>query len=180
MAGVAFVAHCMLNQNSTTNGGALCPGVYSPLVEELRERGWRIEQMPCPELAFTGLHRFWMVKDQLDTTAFRRHCRGIARAVVGAIEVHVRRGDDVIIVGIEGSPSLGVHITSLDPERGGRPAWPDGEPEKADGQGILLDELMAELRERGIPVPRAMGISHQLAGFDERADRAQLAALLDG
>ena len=47
MAGVAFVAHCMLNQNSTTNGGALCPGVYSPLVEQLREQGWRIEQMPC-------------------------------------------------------------------------------------------------------------------------------------
>jgi predicted secreted protein len=179
MAGVAFVAHCMLNQNSTTNGGALCPGVYSPLVEQLREKGWRIEQMPCPELAFTGLNRFWMVKNQLDTTAFRRHCRGIARAVVGAIEVHVRRGDDVIIVGIEGSPSLGVQITSLDPERGGRPVWPDGEPEKADGQGILLDELMAELRERGIPVPRAIGISHQLAGFDENADRSKLAALLD-
>jgi predicted secreted protein len=179
MASVAFVAHCMLNQNSTTNGGALCPGIYSPLVEQLREEGWRIEQMPCPELAFTGLNRFWMVKNQLDTTAFRRHCRGIARAVVGAIEVHVRRGDDVIIVGIEGSPSLGVHITSLDAERGGRPVWPDGEPEKADGQGILLDELMAELRERGIPAPRAMGISHQLAGFDESADRAKLAALLD-
>jgi hypothetical protein len=85
----------------------------------------------------------------------------------------------VIIVGIEGSPSLGVHITSLDPERGGRPVWPEGEPEKADGQGILLDELMAELHARGIPAPRAMGISHQLAGFDERADRAKLAALLD-
>ena len=66
MAGVAFVAHCMLNQNSTTNGGALCPGVYSPLVEQLREKGWRIEQMPCPELAFTGLNRFWAVKEQLD------------------------------------------------------------------------------------------------------------------
>jgi hypothetical protein len=38
---------------------------------------------------------------------------------------------------------------------------------------------MGELRERGIPAPRAMGISHQLAGFDERADRAKLAALLD-
>ena len=178
MTGVAFVAHCMLNQNSTTNGGALCPGVYSPLVEQLRERGWRIEQMPCPELAFTGLNRFWMVKDQLDTTAFRRHCRGIARAVVGAIEVHVQRGDDVVIIGIEGSPSLGVHITSRDPDRGGRPAWPDGEPEKAPGQGILLDELLAEIRERGLPEPRRMGIMHQLSEFDESVDRAKLDALL--
>ena len=62
MPGVAFVAHCLLNQNSKTDGGARCPGVYSPLVEELREHGWRIEQMPCPELAFTGLNRFWAVR----------------------------------------------------------------------------------------------------------------------
>jgi predicted secreted protein len=180
MTGVAFVAHCMLNQNSVTPEGAICAGVYSPIVDQLRERGWRIEQMPCPELAFTGLHRFWMVKDQLETTAYRRHCRGIARAVVNAIEVHVRRGDDVVILGIEGSPSLGVHITSRDPARGGRPVWPDGEPEKAPGQGILLEELSAELRERELPVPRMLGILHQLAQRDEAVDRARLAALLDG
>ena len=65
MPGVAFVAHCLLNQNSKTEGGARCPGVYSPLVEEIRARGWRLEQMPCPELAFTGLNRFWAVKEQL-------------------------------------------------------------------------------------------------------------------
>jgi predicted secreted protein len=178
MTGVAFVAHCMLNQNSVTADGAICAGVYSPIVDQLRERGWRIEQMPCPELTFTGLHRFWMVKNQLETTAYRRHCRGIARAVVGAIEVHLRRGDDVIILGIEGSPSLGVHITSIDPGRGGRPVWPDGEPEKADGQGILLEELTAELRERELPVPRMLGILHQLSSRDEAVDRANLAALI--
>src|SRR6185295_16121138 len=133
--GVAFVAHCLLNQNSKTDGGARCPGVYSPLVDELRERGWRIEQMPCPELAFTGLNRFWAVREQYDTTAFRRHCRKIAAAVAGAIEVHVARGDDVILVGIDGSPSMGVHVTRSDPARGGRPEWPDGAPELSPGSG---------------------------------------------
>src|SRR6476659_4933246 len=116
MPGVAFVAHCLLNQNSKTDGGARCPGVYSPLVDELRERGWRIEQMPCPELAFTGLNRFWAVKEQLDTSAYRRHCRRIASAVAGAIEVQVRRGDDVILVGIEGSPSMCVLGKTSDTE----------------------------------------------------------------
>src|SRR6476659_3794405 len=106
MPGVAFVAHCLLNQNSKTEGGARCPGVYSPL----------LEQMPCPELAFTGLNRFWAVKEQLDTAAYRRHCRLLAAAVAGAVAVHVARGDDVIIVGIEGSPSMGVHVTSSDPK----------------------------------------------------------------
>jgi hypothetical protein len=62
VARVAFVAHCLLNQNSRTAGGARCPGVYSPLVEELRARSWELAQMPCPELAFTGLNRFWAVR----------------------------------------------------------------------------------------------------------------------
>ena len=104
--GVAFVAHCLLNQNSKTDGGARCPGIYSPLVDLLRERGWRIEQMPCPEHAFLGMHRFWLVKDQADTLAFRRHCRRQAKVVAGAIAVHVERGTDVVVIGVEGSPSM--------------------------------------------------------------------------
>ena len=73
MARVAFIAHCLLNQNAKVEGGARCPGVYSPLVAALRARGWSIVQMPCPELAFTGLNRFWAVKEQYDTAAYRRH-----------------------------------------------------------------------------------------------------------
>lgn len=170
----------MLNQNSKTRGGALCPGVYSPLVEELRARGWRIEQMPCPELAFTGLNRFWMVKEQLDTSAYRRHCRRLAQAVAGAVEVHVRRGDDVIVVGIEGSPSMGVHITSSDPARAGRPEWADGHEELSPGAGVYMEELTAVLAERGIDAPRAMGISHQLPDHDPVAERERLSALMEG
>jgi predicted secreted protein len=180
MSGVAFVAHCLLNQNAKTHGGARCPGVYSPLVEEIREHGWRIEQMPCPELAFTGLHRFWAVKEQLDTSAYRRHCRRIAVAVAGAIEVHVARGDDVILVGIEGSPSMGVHITSSDPELAGEPRWPENSTELSPGSGIFMEELTAELAERGVTSPRAMGIAHQLPGHDSAGERAALAALMEG
>src|SRR5690349_23269780 len=121
MPGVAFVAHCLLNQNSKTDGGARCPGVYSPLVEELRARGWRIEQMPCPELAFLGLHRFWIVKEQLDTTAYRRHCRKLAGVVAGAIAARVAAGAEVVLVGLEGSPSMGVRVTSENETWGGRP-----------------------------------------------------------
>jgi predicted secreted protein len=178
MPGVAFVAHCLLNQNSKVNGGASCPGVYSPLVDELRSAGWRIEQMPCPELAFTGLNRFWAVKEQLDTAAFRRHCRRLAAAAAGAIVHHVERGDDVILVGLEGSPSRGVHGTSSDPELGGRPIWHDGSDELTPGSGIFIEELTAELAERGIETPRAMGIAHKLPDFDEAAERAALVTLM--
>ena len=180
MAGVAFVAHCLLNQNSKTHGGARCPGVYSPLVEEVRARGWRIEQMPCPELAFTGLKRFWAVKEQLDTSGYRRHCRRLAQAVAGAVDVHVRRGDEVIVVGIEGSPSMGVHITSSDPDRCGKPEWPEGSEELSTGEGIFMEELTAELAARGVEAPRATGVCHQLPTHDESGMRVRLATLMGG
>src|SRR5262245_47494491 len=118
--GVAFVAHCLLNQNSKVGDGAHCAGVYSPVIDVLRDKGWRIEQMPCPELAFTGLNRFWAVKEQLDTAAYRRHCERLAEAVAAAISVRVTKGEDVVLVGVEGSPSMGVTITSSDPLRGRR------------------------------------------------------------
>ena len=180
MARVAFVAHCLLNQNAKVDGGARCPGVYSPLVEVLRERGFELEQMPCPELAFTGLNRFWAVREQLDTRAYRRHCARIAAAVAGAIEARVARGDEVVLVGLEGSPSMGVRITSSDPERGGRPVWPDGAPELTTGSGILIEMLLAELERRGVPAPRAGGVTHVLPGHDPGAERDGLAAVLDG
>ena len=179
MPGVAFVAHCLLNQNSKTKGGARCPGVYSPLVEELRAQGWQMQQMPCPELAFTGLNRFWAVREQLETRAYRAHCRRLATAIAGAIELHIRRGDDVILVGIEGSPSMGVHVTSSDPDRCGKPEWPDGAEELSAGTGIFMEELEAELCDRGVAYPRAMGISHQLPTHDEPAMRRRLSALIE-
>ena len=177
--GVAFVAHCLLNQNSKTDGGARCPGIYSPLVDLLRERGWRIEQMPCPEHAFLGMHRFWLVKDQADTLAFRRHCRRQAKVVAGAIAVHVERGTDVVVIGVEGSPSMGVRITSSSADWGGRPDKGDDDYPLVPGRGIFSEELVAELAERGLGDVRASGIEHQLPTYDEAAEREQISALLE-
>ncbi len=179
MAKVAFVAHCLLNQNAKTAGGAVCPGVYSPVVEELRARSWELVQMPCPELTFTGLNRFWAVREQYDTVAHRRHCRRIVQGLAGAISAHLERGDEVVLIGVEGSPSLGVRITSSDPDRGGRPQWADGAPELAPGRGIFIEELLAELAERGIPAPRAIGVTEALPDHDPDAERRELGDLLE-
>jgi len=178
MLGVAFVANCLLNQNAKVYGGARSPGVYSPLVDVLRAEGWRIEQMPCPELGFAGLNRFWAVREQYDTAAYRRHCQRIASAVAGAIEVHVKAGMEVVLIGLEGSPSMGVCVTSSDPQRGGRPEWPEGSDELVDGQGIFMETLLEELRARGIEKPRVTGITHQLPDHDEPAERTRLKAFL--
>jgi predicted secreted protein len=178
VAKVAFVAHCLLNQNAKVTGGAVCPGVYSPIVEELRARGWQLAQMPCPELTFTGMNRFWAVREQYDTIAYRRHCRRIVGPVARAVGAHLARGDEVVLIGLEGSPTMGVKLTSSDPDRGGRPEWPDGAPELTPGRGILIEELLNELAELGVPEPRASGSTNALPTHDPDAERADLAALL--
>lgn len=43
-------------------------------MQELREHGWTLAQMPCPELTFTGMNRFWAVRKQLETAAYRGLC----------------------------------------------------------------------------------------------------------
>src|ERR1700751_2962245 len=82
---VAFIAHCLLNQNSKVEGGALRPGMWEPVIDLLRERGYTIRQMPCPELAFGGARRFWGVREQFDTPLYRKHCRGIAKLAAAAL-----------------------------------------------------------------------------------------------
>lgn len=172
--GVAFVAHCMLNQNAKTYGGAKCPGVYSPLVDEARRHGWRIEQLPCPELTFTGLNRFWAVREQYDTLVHRHHCRRLASAVGGIAAWHLARGEELLFVGVEGSPSMGVSVTSSDPGRRGRPDWPDGNLELAPGEGIFVEELRAELARRGVGAARFVAVTHALPDHDPAAERPAL------
>jgi predicted secreted protein len=177
--GVAFVAHCLLNQNSKVGDGAHCAGIYSPVIDVLRAKGWRIEQMPCPELAFTGLNRFWAVREQLDTPAYRAHCRRLAGTVADMIGVRAGRGEPIALIGVEGSPSMGVFITSSDPARGGRPEWPEGTAEHVSGEGIFIEELRRALADRGISV-RLGGETHALPGHNEPDQRARLEAALDG
>jgi predicted secreted protein len=179
MAKVAFVAHCQLNQNAKTAGGAVCAGVYPPVVKELRARGWQLMQMPCPELAFTGLNRFWAVREQYDTVSYRRHCRRIVAPLAAAVRAHLERGDEVVLIGVEGSPSLGVRVTSSDPARGGRPQWLDGAPELAPGRGIFIEELLAALARDGVPEPRAIGVTQELPDHQPEVERSELTALLE-
>ena len=92
---VAFIAHCLLNQNAKVEGGAKRPGMWEPVIDLLRERGYTIRQMPCPELAFGGARRFWGVREQFDTQLYREHCRRLAKLVAAVMAQHSSAGDDV-------------------------------------------------------------------------------------
>ena len=175
---MAFLAHCLLNQNAKVDEGAKTPAIWAPVVELLRERGYTIRQMPCPELAFGGARRFWGVREQFDTPLYRRHCRRLATLVASVMEPHVAAGDDVVLIGVDSSPTMGVDFTPSAPHWGGRPDRVEDDSTLVPGDGIFLDELKAELGERGLPIPRSTGIRHWFPDYDPEEERRRLETLL--
>jgi predicted secreted protein len=177
---VALVANCLLNQNAKVCEGARYPGMATPVVEELRRRGYRLLQLPCPELAFAGVRRWWAVYEQYDTPAYRAHCRRLALAIAPLIEQHVRQGDELVLIGLDGSPSTGVRFTSTQPDWGGRPNRPQDDWQIVPRRGIWIEELEAELERRGLPPVAATGWGLDMGRFDEAGARADLRQFLDG
>lgn len=176
---VALVANCLLNQNAKVCEGARYRGMVSPVVEALRSRGYVLQQLPCPELAFAGARRWWAVYEQYDTPAYRAHCRRLAQAIAPLIERYLRNGDEVILVGLDGSPSTGVRFTSSQPDWGGRPNRPNDDWQIVPRRGIWIEELEAELAHRGLPPIPATGWALDMGRFDEAGSRRDLEEFLD-
>jgi len=162
---VALISHCLGNQNAKVDEFAMFPGAVSPVVSLLRELSYTIQQMPCPELTLLGPKRWWQVREQYDSPGFRRHCQYLAGTVADVLDAYVEQGtDDVVVLGIDGSPSSGVSATSTS---GG--SW-GGRPEQigfafVPGKGVWIEELERVLGERGLPVPRMFGVPMELPGF---------------
>jgi predicted secreted protein len=176
---VALLANCLLNQNAKVCEGARYRGVVNPVVEALRSRGYQLLQLPCPELAFAGARRWWAVYEQYDTPAYRAHCRRLAQAIAPLIERHLLDGDEVILIGLDGSPSTGVRFTSSKPDWGGRPNRPEDDWEIVTGRGVWIEELEAELARRGLPPVPATGWALDMGRFDEAGSRRDLDQFLD-
>jgi predicted secreted protein len=176
---VALVANCLLNQNAKVCQGANYPGVVSPVVAALRARGYELQQLPCPELAFAGVRRWWAVYEQYDTPAYRAHCRRLAQAIAPLIEGYLRHGDEVILIGLDGSPSTGVRFTSSQPGWGGRPNRPEDDWQILPRPGIWIEELHAELARRGLPPLPETGWALDMGRFDEAGARRDLEQFLD-
>jgi predicted secreted protein len=175
---VCYLAHCLLNANSKVDEGARSPGVSIPLVSLLRERGCTLRQMPCPELAFGGTRRFWAVREQYDTPVFRAHCRKLASPVAAQIRADLAAGHRVIVVGIDGSPSLGVELTAASDEWGGRPDKPrDEDYPVTPGPGIFTETLLG-LLDPERPRVRIVGIGTDLFDYVEERELAKLAQVL--
>ena len=179
MAKVAFLAHCLLNQNAKVIGGAKRPAIWEPVIALLVERGWTIRQMPCPELAFGGVRRFWWVREQADTPVFRSHCRRLAETVAATMAPHLAAGDDVVLIGVDSSPTMGIDFQPSSLSWAGEPNVGDPATDTVPGEGIFLEELTRALDDRGLALPRRTGIRHWFPDYEPAEEAARVLGLLE-
>jgi len=148
---LVLVAHCVLNQNSISDGTADYPGSIKEVVSLLLQSQCGIVQMPCPELHCLGLDRGDVhgaerpvvventrIRDSMRRRPAVRALRVLVRSLVYQIDEYLRHGFTVLgIVGINRSPSCGVNTTSMSNR-------------EVEGQGIFIEELRKELEKRNV------------------------------
>jgi predicted secreted protein len=83
----------------------------------------------------------------LDVPQFRRFCRSLITEYVDLLEMLASQGARLCIVGVAGSPSCGVETTSSG-YTGGRVR--EQSHEHVSGRGVFMEELLAELEQRGV------------------------------
>ena len=150
---VLFVGHCILNQNSISDGTATYPASVKEIVELVGASQVGIVQMPCPELMCLGLDRgnangsaYPVVEEntRIRKVMSRRPAatklRPLVRQLVFQIAEYRRYGFDVRgIVGINRSPSCGVDTTS-------------DNNQEVEGRGVFIEALRHELERNGITI----------------------------
>jgi hypothetical protein len=126
---VAFVSHCLLNENTRYLGGAFKAGAVPEVVTGLLDAGVGISQMPCPEQRAWGgvlkrvLLRGYGIKGSPLYLLRRPGLRlfvaytslvyaRLARSVAREIADYRRSGYEVVgVIGVGSSPSCGVSHT---------------------------------------------------------------------
>jgi len=155
---ILFVAHCILNQNSISDGTAAYPGSINEIMQVLHMSHVGIVQMPCPELLCLGLDRgniggssspILEENTRIRMMMSQRSAQGKIRQMVQHIifqilEYHKYGFDIRGIVGINRSPSCGVENTSKNNQ-------------EVEGQGVFIEALRNELNKNKINM-RMVGI----------------------
>jgi predicted secreted protein len=178
---VAFVAHCLLNQNAKVNGFAFFPDLIFEMLEILHKHQFGLVQFPCPETSYAGTQRWWNVREQYDTPAFRNHCQRILVPVLDQLEAYHQAGYKMVIVGLDGSPSCGVTVSGASQEWGGPPKISNEDMNNyptTNRPGIFMEEVFKGINQRGIKVPEYTGAGFDMPGFDLKEQVSKLERFL--
>ncbi|MCE0495051.1 CD3072 family TudS-related putative desulfidase [Vibrio salinus] len=151
---LVLVSHCLLNQNSISDGTADYPGIFSEVMNKLAEYHVGIIQMPCPELMCLGLDRGDVdggnrsvleensrIRKQLLTESSQKKIRTLVDNVFFQISEYLKNGFIVQgMIGVNRSPSCGVNSTSANNQ-------------EIEGRGVFIQSLMDKFAQEGIHIP---------------------------
>ncbi|MBW1689343.1 MAG: hypothetical protein JRJ70_01140 [Deltaproteobacteria bacterium] len=150
---VVFVAYCILNQNSISDGTASYPGSIQELLELVCGSDVGIVQMSCPELVCLGLDRgnidggrYPVLEENtrihklMSQSPAAGTIRQLAQQLVLQISEYRNHGFDIRgIVGVNRSPTCGVDTTSRNSQ-------------EVVGKGVFIEVLRKELEKHNIHV----------------------------
>ncbi|UCD20781.1 MAG: DUF523 domain-containing protein [archaeon] len=144
---IAFLAHCLINQNSKVQGVANFPAMIDPLINLLKKHKIGIIQIPCPEQAELGIGRPLGddTKQRYDTLSYRKTCSKISDDLIKKIKDYQKNNYKItFILGVNGSPSCGVDVT---PVRKGSISVLSKE------KGVFFEILIKKLGKNKIKIP---------------------------
>lgn len=150
---IVLVSHCILNQNSISDGTADYPGTNESVLKLLIQSKVGIIQMPCPETLCLGLDRGdthggeinvvvenTRIRQMLEKPASIKVINNFVNQIVFQVEEYIRNGFTVLgIIGINRSPSCGINTTSKNNE-------------EVEGEGVFIEILRQVLEEKGISI----------------------------
>lgn len=148
---VIVVSHCLLNQNSISEGTADLPSQFDKIINLLISNKIGIIQLPCPELSCLGLDRQDIngakrelllentrIRNLLEKNENQEILKIKAKEVVAQIEEYLKYDFEVIgIIGVNRSPSCGIETTTIDGK-------------EKEGRGIFIRIIEEEFEKKGI------------------------------
>ncbi len=162
---IIFVAHCMLNQNSISDGTAEYPGSIQEIFRLIIDSNIGIVQMPCPELLCLGLDRGntegskspvveenTRIRAQMKKYLMQNKINKLVKNLVFQISEYNNHGFEILgIIGINRSPSCGVDTTS-------------DHSKEISGRGIFIGLLNKALQNQGLSI-KIIGIKASEIGM---------------
>ena len=151
---VVLLSHCLLNQNSISDGTADFPSQFREIIEQLMNNNIGIIQLPCPELLCLGLERGdacgaqralleenTRIRSLMSEVKNKQRLQRKAEELVEELQEYRTHGFKILgLIGVNRSPSCGIETTT----RNGA---------EQQGQGVFIEVLREILVHYGITVP---------------------------
>ena len=151
---VVFVAHCLLNQNSISDGTAVYPAAFKDIINLFMYNDVGIVQLPCPELCCLGLDRGNVygadsevtventrIRREMEKSETQQKLKVLVDYTMLQIDEYTKHGFEIKgIIGANRSPNCGVETTS------------DNDVETG-GKGVFMTALAEEIAKRGLSIP---------------------------